>query len=268
MNLLNLFNGQPKIFDVSSVKYKKPIDDQIITKLTAYCQLSYKHLSKTGLQKIMVGIDEEINALVAAKLLKQAIGEGVSVMIFDMINPVWTESIVRLCQQLNLAPYILNRRATYQNELTTYRLNNLKNIRHFHKRFVNYHLFIQADMMKVALVDTIDKSDRLLGTKPAGFYGYFMPFYPLYKSEILELAKYLGIPDQFISAPALADLPYPADVVLTWDKIDPLLFLLTEKQLTAEEISQQFNIDLHWLKRLKSRIDKQLFQTTVNQFII
>lgn len=121
--------------------------------------------------------------------------------------------------------------------------------------------------MKAALVDTVDKSDRLLGTRPEGFYGHFMPFYCLYKSELYELTKFLNIPDQFIDHTAYQDFPYP-EIVLTWDKIDPILFLLTEKQLSPEEISQKFNIDLHWLKKLKSHIDKQPLKTTVSQFLI
>ena len=112
--------------------------------------------------------------------------------------------------------------------------------------------------MKTAVVDTIDKSDRLLGTRPPGFYGHFMPFYSLYKSELYDLALFLQIPISF--AKTYQDL--------TFDKVDPILYLLTEKQLTPEDISGQCNIDLHWLKRLKSQVDKQLFQTTVSQFII
>lgn len=130
--------------------------------------------------------------------------------------------------------------------------------------------------MKAALVDIIDKSERLLGTRPEGFYGHLMPFYSLYKSEVFDLARFLGIPDQSIST-TYQEL-YVDHTALSWDKInrrtvsfqeiDSVLFLLTEKQLTPEEISQQLNIDLHWLKKLKSRLNKQLFRTTVSQFII
>lgn len=268
MALLNLFKSQPKIFDVSSVKYKKAVDDQIITKLTNYFQGSFKYLSKEGYHKIMVGIDGEINCLVAAKLLKQAVGENVLAMIFDIANPAWTNLIVEFCKQLGLQTYILKRGKAYQDELTTYRLHNPKSVRNFYKRFINYHLLIAADNMQAALVDTVDKNDRILGARLEGFYGHFMPFYSLYKTELYDLANHLGIPNQFRTGSVYQDLPYPDNLVLTWDKIDPVLFLLTEKQLTPEEISQAFNIDLTWLKRLKTHIDKQLFQSPVSQLII
>lgn len=114
--------------------------------------------------------------------------------------------------------------------------------------------------MKAKLIDTADKSNRLLGDRPEGFYGHFMPFYSLYKSELYDLAAFLGIPDQFIT--------HSGYLSFSWNQIDPVLFLLTEKQLAPEEISRQCNIDLQFLKNLKSQIDKKLFQAPVSQFII
>lgn len=270
MNLLNLFASQPKIFDISSVKYKKPIDQQLVNKLIDYLQHSHKYLSKLGLSKIMTGMNEGINSLVAATLLKQALGENIVAMIIDFdTDPVQTNNIIELCQHLNLEAYVLKRGATYRDETLACHSHTPSSTRHFLKRFTNYHLFTQADNMKAVLVDTLDKSERLLSTRPEGFYGYFMPFYSLYKSELGELANFLGIPNLKFSHPSTyQDLLYPDNIALSWDKIDPVLFLLTEKQLTPEEVSQQLNIDLHWLKKLKSRLDKQLLRKTVSQFII
>lgn len=268
MNLLNLFKNQPKTFDVSSVNYKKIIDEQLVTKLIYYLQDSYKYLSKHGNHKIMMAVDGEVNCLIAAKLLKQAIGENVVAMVFDITNPSWTNSTVELCLKLGLETYVLKRGTAYQTEISAYRFHKPSDVKNFYQRFISYHLLIQANHMRAKVVDTADKSDRLLDNRPEGFYGHSMPFYSLYKSELLDLAHFLNIPTQFIYPASYQDLPYPNNLVLTWDKIDPILFLLTEKQVTPEEISQQFKIDLPWLKRLKSHVDKQLFQTPVSQFII
>lgn len=261
MNLSNIFGNKPKTFDVSQVKYKKPVDEQLVHKLSDYIQLTAKHLSKMGLHKIMVGIFET-NSLVAATLLKQILKDQVIAMILDF-GTEYTNKLAGICNNLNLDAYILKRGKAYQEEMAVYG----KNPQHY-KRFTAYHLLIQADQMKAALIDTIDKSDRLLGTRPLGFYGHFMPFYSLYKSEIFELAKYLNIPVE--SGQTYQNF--------TYDKIDPVLYLLSEKQLNPEEISQEYNIDvdynsnriidLNFLKRLKSHVDKQLFQTPVSQFII
>lgn len=228
--------------DLSNFKYKKPIDQQLVDKLIGYFSQQ---------KKITIGI-YETNSIIAATLLKKALNENAIAMIFDFGGD-YTNSLIDTCNKLSLNPYLLKRGPAYQEEVAAYG----KNHNHY-KRFMNYHMLIQAERMKAMLVDTIDKSDRLLGVRPPGFYGHLMPFYCLYKSEIYDLASYLHIP--------IGNQETYQD--LTYDKLDPILFLLTEKQLSPEAISQQFNIDLIWLKRLKSHVDKQLFQTPVSQFII
>lgn len=267
MNLLNLFNGEPKTFDVSSIKYRKPIDEQLVSKLISYLQNYYNRLSKHMQHSIMLEIDGEINSWVAAKLLKQALGENVWAIVFDF-NTAWTGLAVKFCEQLGLGNSVLKVGAEYQDEISSYELRAPTDLRFFYKRFTSYHLLVLADLWKANLADTADKSDRLLGIKPEGVYGHLMPFYSLYKSELYELADYLGIPNQFIYQTEFQDIAYPDNLALTWDKIDPVLYLLNEKQSKVEDISQQFNIDIHWLRSLENHTNKQLFQTTVSQFII
>lgn len=233
-------------------EYKKPVNQELINKLLDYIQLSCKYLSKLGLSKTMIGIYEDTNCLVAAKLLKQALGENAAAMIFDL-GTANTNSLIEFCNSISLTSYILKRGEAYQTEVKAYNLHKEPDLNHFYKRFINYHLQIQAEHMKTALVDTIDKSDRLLGTRPEGFYGQLMPFYSFYKSEILDIAKFLGIPDKLIN---------------TSSELDPVLYLLAEKLYAPEQISQQYNLDLNFVKKLKSRIDKQPLKSTPSQFII
>lgn len=231
---------------------KKEVNQELVDKLISYIELSYKYLSKLGLPKIMIGIYADTNCLVAAKLLKQALGENAVAMIFDFGTDN-TNNLINFCNNLSLNSYVLKRTEAYQTEVKAYRLHKPSDVRRFYERFMNYHLLIQADNMKTALVDTLDKSDRLTGTRPEGFYGQFMPFYSFYKSEIVDLARFLDIPDQFISTPS---------------NIDPILYLLTEKLYTPEQISKQYNLDLNFIKKLKSVTTKQPLKSTPSQFII
>lgn len=253
--------------DLPSVNYKKPIDEQLINKLTDYLQLTYNHLSKLGLHKIMLQISGEIDSIVAGALLKQALGENTIALIIDF-GTDQTNKLTEVCKYLKLDAFVLKRGAAYQAEVSAYSLHTASSLKHFYKHFINYHLFIQADSMKAAVVDTVDRSERLVGTRPENFYGHLMPFYSLYKSEVYDLAHFLGLPNQFIPPSNYQDLLYPDNLALPCDKIDPILFLLNEKQLTPEEISQQFKIDLNFLKKLKSHIDKESLKTTISQFII
>lgn len=236
--------------DLPSLKYKKPIDDQLVSKLIYFIESSYKKTTK-----IITEVNGTINSLVSGVLLKKALGEKAMAIIFDFDTPK-TDELLNICKLLDLNTYLLKRGSAYQSELSTYKLHKQEAVRNFYLRFVNYHLSVQADIMKAYLVDTIDKSDRLTSHRPNVFYGSFMPFYSLYKTEIYDLAKFLNIPYD-----ASADYGY-------WAKIDPVLFLLTEKQNTPEEIAREFNIDLEWLKKLKNHIDKDSLKSPVSQFII
>lgn len=110
--------------------------------------------------------------------------------------------------------------------------------------------------MHAAVVDTADKTDRILGNRPEGLYGHMMPFFGLYKSEIFKLAHFLNIPDQLIIQPP--DL----------EKLDLILYLLVEKEQTPEQISQELHIDLNWIKKLKLSLNKHYLNPPTSQFMI
>lgn len=235
---------------MSLPKYKKIVDEQLVNKLIFFLQTCKK-------PKVITKVDKTISSLVANVLLKKALGEKSIAMVFDF-GTTETEELIDICKMLGLNTYILKRGSFYQKELLAYRLRKEQDIKDFYKRFTNYHLITCVDHMKAVLIDTVDKSGRLACHRPDGFYGSLVPFYSLYKTEVYELAKFLQIPDQFIHSD---DWDY-------WKKVDPVLFLLTEKQFTPEKIAQEFNIDLAWLKKLKTDIDKQSFKTAVSEFII
>lgn len=235
--------------DLTSLKYKKPVDEQLVSKLIYFIQSSCRKSSK-----IITEVNGTINSLVSGVLFKKALGEKSIAMIFDFDTPK-TNALVNLCNLLTLETYVLKRGSAYQSELSKYNLHKQEYINSFYKRFVNYHLSVQADIMKASVADTIDKSERLMYQRPDCFYGSFIPFYSLYKTEVYDLAK-------------LLDINQPSNDSAYWEKIDPVLFLLTEKQSNPEEIAREFNIDPEWLKKLKTHIDKDSLKSPVSQFII
>ena len=232
-----------------NLSYKKPVDQQLVDKLINYIQSNSKKSTK-----VIIDINGTINSAVAGVLFKKALAEKLIAIIFDFNTPK-TGQLIQLCKSLELDTYLLSRGEAYQNELAAYRLHAEKDICNFYSRFINYHLLTTAEHMKAEVADTEDKSERLTTARPRAFYGSIMPFYSLYKTELYDLAKLLNISTENLN-------------VDYWQKIDPVLFLLTDSQLSPEEISGQYNLDLEWLKKLKSHIEKQSFKIAVNQFII
>ncbi len=231
-----------------NLPYKKPVDQQLVDKLIYYIQSTCKKSSK-----VIVNINGTVNSFVAGALFKQALAEKTITIIFDFNTPK-TAKLIESCKNLGFNTYLLKRGKAYQKELYSYKLHKQEDIQRFYTRFTNYHLLTAAQHLKAEVIDTEDKSERLTTARPEAFYGSIMPFYSLFKTEIIDLAKLLNISVE------ASDEDY-------WKKIDPVLSILTEKQLSPEEISQQYNLDLQWLKKLKSHLEKQSFKT-VSQYII
>lgn len=201
----------------------------------------------------------DINSLAAAVLLKQAIKEAALALVFDF-GDGRADPLVEFCQNINLETYTLDRKKEYQRELFSLKHHSQLKVRKFYQRFIAYHLITVAESMDAGVLDTLDKSERLLEERSEGFYGHLMPFYSLYKSEVFDLAHFLNISDQFMAPTGYLGNP--------WDKMDPILYLLTEKQVSPEEISNQYQIDLSLVKKINSKINKELFKIPVSQLII
>lgn len=115
---------------------------------------------------------------------------------------------------------------------------------------------IAARMRMIILYDLAKKYNALVcGTenKTENLLGYFTrfgdqasdiePIEHLYKTQIIQLAKYLGIPETVINQEPSAGLWHgqtdEGQFGFTYEEADKVLYLLTEKQLPAEEIEKQ-----------------------------
>jgi len=113
---------------------------------------------------------------------------------------------------------------------------------------------IMARVRMTALFDISAESEGLVigtGNKTEILLGYFTlcgdgacafePLGDLYKSEVWEMARLVGIPEEIIAQPPTADLwegqTDEGELGITYDTADRILSLLVEKNLTPEKIS-------------------------------
>jgi len=89
------------------------------------------------------------------------------------------------------------------------------------------------------------------------------PIGDLYKSEVFELARYLGITKSIIDKPPSADLwdgqSDEADLGYTYAQLDEAMKLYVEDRLTKEEIVKQ-GIDSDMLEMIIKRIFSNHFK--------
>lgn len=109
-------------------------------------------------------------------------------------------------------------------------------------------LYYHSELRNLLVVGTANKSEWLTGffVKYGDGAADIMPLLPLYKTQVRELAKYLGIPQRIIDKPPSPDLiPGITDegaMGLSYQTLDLILYGL-EKGFGEEEISAQLDVD-------------------------
>ena len=106
-------------------------------------------------------------------------------------------------------------------------------------------LFDLAKKVNGLVCGTENKSENLLGyfTRFGDQASDIEPIEHLYKTQVLELAKYLGVPEKFINQQPTAGLwqgqTDEGQFGFTYKEADRVFFLHLEQKLTVEEIEKQ-----------------------------
>jgi NAD+ synthase len=111
-------------------------------------------------------------------------------------------------------------------------------------------LYFYANLYNYLVVGTSDKSEYLIGyfTKYGDGAADIFPIRHLYKTQVREIAAYLGLPERIVKKPSSPQL-YPGhrlmdELPADYSIIDPILTGLFEEQLTAEEVSRKIGVPI------------------------
>ncbi len=124
-------------------------------------------------------------------------------------------------------------------------------------------LYYYANTKNFLVTGTSDKSEYLIGyfTKFGDGSADITPIVSLYKLQVRELGKYLGVPREIIekkSSPyLLKDHLAEDELGTTYENIDSILYCLFDKKLSKEETAKSTNIE-------KSLVDRifQMYQSS------
>ena len=118
------------------------------------------------------------------------------------------------------------------------------------------------------VLGTSNKSELMLGygTLHGDLASALNPIGDLYKSEVYELAKYLGVVEPIISKPPSADLfegqSDEVDLGYTYEKIDEALFLYVDQRATRDEVINS-GVESKLIDMLIARIYRNQFKRTL-----
>lgn len=103
-------------------------------------------------------------------------------------------------------------------------------------------LYDRSHSRKALVIGTSNKTESLLGysTLFGDSASALNPIGDLYKTQVRQLSKFLGVPDSILSKPPSADLwsgqTDEQEMGLTYDEVDRLLYYMVDCRETAEEL--------------------------------
>lgn len=190
-----------------------------------------KQVQAAGLKGALLGLSGGVDSAVVATLLKRALNENCFALLMPtkFSNENNLKDALHLCEILNLKHEIIEIQGILDSFLKASFTQDKTRIGNFSARIRMSLLYDYSAKLDFLVAGTSNKTELTLGY--GTIYGdlacAFNPIGELYKSDIYEFAKFLNLPEIFITKPASADLyegqSDEAELGFSYAKIDTLL---------------------------------------------
>lgn len=126
-------------------------------------------------------------------------------------------------------------------------------------------LYDQSEVFKGLVVGTSNKTEILLGysTLWGDMASALNPIGDLYKAQVRQLSRALGIPSVIVDKPPSADLwagqTDEGELGFTYEEVDRLLFLLVDQRYSAQECMEE-GFDEKFVRAVITRIRRNQFK--------
>ena len=193
------------------------------------------------------GIDSAVIAHLCSRVLKK---ESIALIMPDSkITPnIDIEDALKMAKSLGLE-YKLIDINLISNEYAKYIEPNDLALGNLKARIRANLLYYYANSKNLLVVGSSDKSEYMIGyfTKFGDGSADILPIVSLYKSQVREIAKFLGVPDSVIakkSSPQLWKEHIAEDEIgMSYDEIDSILYCTFDKKMTIEETVKTTQIE-------------------------
>jgi len=229
-----------------------PFDPEKATKeCVAFLQQTF---TKTKKEMAVIGLSGGIDSSVVFVLALRALGADHIVPMLLPCGGLGTQGILDAMELFTSVPFPITRivRIDIKKAVDALVIDpSVDNVRrgNMMARVRMIYLFDQAKKRNGLVVGTENKTEHLLGyyTRFGDAASDVEPIIHLYKTEVIALAKHLGIPQSIIAKKPSADL-WPgqtdeAELGASYEQIDRILDCFNKGTVSPEDIGKQTSID-------------------------
>ena len=215
---------------------------------------------KTGLKKVTLGLSGGLDSAVVAVLCKEVFDDNLNCVLMpsQYSSKSSVEDAIELCKKFGIKHEIVSIEPMLSAYLKNMGENSLR-IGNFSARLRMSVLYDISARENSLVVGTSNKSELLLG------YGTIFgdlacainPIGDIYKSDLFEFAKYLGVNDSIVNKAPSADFfegqSDEADLGYSYAKIDSLLKNMIDENRSKDELLA-LGFEDEFIETIKKRV--------------
>ena len=215
-------------------------------------------ITNTDSKGVIFGLSGGIDSAVIAYLCHNAIKEKTLALIMpdSKISPESeTSDAIKIVDELGLDYKLLDINSIHK-EFNIVLEPNDRALGNLRARIRMNVLYYYANLKNLVALGSSDKSEFNIGyfTKFGDGAADVLPIVSLYKTQVRELARHLGIDETIITKKSSPHL-WPNheaehEIGLEYEQIDVILYCILEKNLSLEDTAKESDIDIELVKKI------------------
>jgi len=210
-----------------------------------------EQIEKNHVKGIILGLSGGVDSAVLAYICKRKLKEKTLAIIMPdtSITPkIETEDALKMIALTGIEYKLIDIKPIV-NEYTMYLEPNEKSRGNLRARVRTNILYYYANIKDYLVLGSSDKSEYQIGyfTKFGDGAADLTPIISLYKLQVREIAKYLGVPENVISKKSSPHLwkehEAEEELGVSYEEIDSVLYCLCNKKISVEETSSITQIE-------------------------
>ncbi len=201
-----------------------------------------EYFERSGASGTIQGLSGGIDSAVVAALMKNALGDKHKCLFIDIESSSSDLEDAKLfADKFGIELEVINLNSVYESLISTLPEGSLIARANLKPRLRMISLYYYANNENRLVIGTGNKTEFMVGyfTKHGDGAADLFPIGDLYKTQVRELARYLGIPERIIVKPPSAGLwsgqTDEGELGITYDELDRALYLIEKNEFEKIE---------------------------------